>query len=269
MARKFQDWHFFNKTVQQGLQEGRFVNGAFTLLAAGPARLAGVGSDFTDADISTDPDADYLFPIGVVQNFSLGQNSSVMRLFELGSERSYFIRGRTIGNLNLGRILYHGPSLLRVLWAANSGTFSDEEPSGFAGKDFPNLTGSSDYSGLFANSGSGGNNPDYFHGKKNNYMGAPGEPDGNLWLNLASDVFSQPIGLGLFLKDNNADIVGAYYFEYCHVTNHGFGTDAGGTIISENVGITYERMLPLNMSRIGVITDTESLNLTDVIGSAT
>ena len=259
MARTFQDWNFFNTNVQQGMQEGRYVNAAFTLLAAGPARLAasGAASDLN----TTNPEADFIFPIGVVQNFSIGQNSSVMRVFEMGSERSYFIRGRTVGNLALGRILYHGPSLLRVLYAANRGSYKSDAEF-HASESFEPLTGT-DHTGLFSSSGGG-----TAASKQKNYQFAAGEPKGNLWLNLASDVFSQPIGLALFLKDSNADIVGAYYFEYCHVTNHGFGTEAGGTIISENCGITYERMIPLDMQAVSVISDEASLNLTGTVGSA-
>ena len=264
MARTFDEWSFFNNTVQQGLQEGRYVNAAFTLLAAGPPRLA-AGSTTIDAN-SINPDADWIFPIGVVQNFSVGQNSSVMRLFEIGSERSYFIRGRTIGNLTLGRILYHGPSLLRVLWAYGSGTMA-ADASSMQSQAFQNLTGAS-YSGL--NATTAANPSSNVHGIKDSYKSPPGEPTGNLWLNLASDVFSQPMGLALFLKDSNADIVGAYYFEYCHVTNHGFGTEAGGTIISENVGISYERMIPIDMNAISLIKDSADLNLgADLVGSAT
>jgi hypothetical protein len=110
MARKFSDWKFFNKNVQQGMAEGRYVNAAFTLIAAGPARLAaasGIGSQGT-TELSAQ-DVSFIFPIGVVQNFNLGQQSSVMRLFEIGSERSYMIRGRTVGTIGLGRIMYHGP----------------------------------------------------------------------------------------------------------------------------------------------------------------
>ena len=96
MARQYSEWQFFNKHVQQGLTEGKYLNAAFTLIASGPARLsAGTGTG------TQNPTLDFLYPIGVVQSFNLGQQSNVMRIFEIGSERSYFIRGRTVGNLAL------------------------------------------------------------------------------------------------------------------------------------------------------------------------
>ena len=42
---------------------------------------------------------------------------TISRIWEVGSGRSVFISGRTVGQLGLSRILYHGPSLLRVLYA--------------------------------------------------------------------------------------------------------------------------------------------------------
>lgn len=106
-------WDFFNRNVQSGLLEGRYMNAAFTLIAAGPPRLSAVlAPDQADTELTN-----IAYPIGVVQSINLGVNSQVMRLWEIGSERSYFVRGRTVGQVALGRIMYHGPSLLRVLYA--------------------------------------------------------------------------------------------------------------------------------------------------------
>lgn len=262
MARGFADWSYFNRNVQQGMTEGKYVNAAFTMLAAGPARLS-AASNFSSTDLATNNAADFIFPIGVIQSFNLGQQSSVMRLFEIGSERSYMIRGRTVGTLGLGRIMYHGPSLLRVLYATASGSMKSDADF-FGGDEFNNLVSGdkTGFAGLNAYVDSTNK------GKKDRYLYAPGEPGGNLWLNLASDVFSQPIGLGLFMKDSNADVVGAFYFEQCMITNHGFGTDAGGTIITENASITFERMVPLDTDALDVIYDENVFTNTTTVGSA-
>ena len=99
------NWNFFNRNVQSGLLEGRYLNAAFTMLAAGPPRLAAIGTPGTGGvDVTS---SNVAFPIGVVQNFNVGQSSQVLRLFEIGSERSYFIRGRTMGTIGLGLSLIH------------------------------------------------------------------------------------------------------------------------------------------------------------------
>ncbi len=203
------DWNFFQKNVQSGLTEGRYMNAAFTMIAAGPPRLEALGTETLDLASGTD----VAYPIGVVQNFNMGQSSQIMRLFEIGSERSYFMRGRTMGTIGLGRIMYHGPSLLRVLYAYSSGEYANKET----------------FSSLYLNNYNANLNTSGLANSKKEYGMPAGANDGNIWIDLASDVFSQPIGLMIYMKDSNNDTVGAFYFENCQITNHGFAADSGGT----------------------------------------
>jgi hypothetical protein len=246
-----ENWNFFNRNVQSGLLEGRFLNAAFTLVAAGPPRLEGLFSDGSAAD-----DLEGIaFPMGILQSIGLGQSSQVMRLWEIGSQRSYFIRGRTAGQMSLGRIMYHGPSLLRVLYAFASGKA--------AGKDFKALYTNNAMASL--NIGAGGTNG----GKNSTFEVAPGYE--NLWLNLASDIFDQPIGLLVLLRDSNNSTVGAFYVEYCMVQNHNWQTDAGGTILAENCSLVYERIEPVNVQAVELIASSEDIKSLvggSVIGSA-
>ena len=244
-------WDYFNRNVQSGLVEGRYLNASFTLIAAGPPRLAAIG---TASDVgktaSSDADAalksDIAYPIGIIQSFNLGQNTQIMRLFEIGSERSYFIRGRTMGQLGLGRIMYHGPSLLRVLYAymSDKGGKFDALYDGAADQKAQLNTSSQDGA---TNAAGIQNLPGY----------------DNLWLDLASDVFSQPVGLMLVMRDSNSDTVGAFYFEYCMITNHGFATDSGGTIMTENAAIMYERIVPIDIGAVPIIR-----NSSDIVGGS-
>lgn len=257
-----ENWDYFNKNVQSGLVEGRYLNASFTLIAAGPPRLAAIGShdDVSDADDSSAAlNKDIAYPIGIIQSFNLGQNTQVMRLFEIGSERSYFIRGRTMGQLGLGRIMYHGPSLLRVLYAY----MSDK------GGAFDAL-----YEGAESQKADLNTSTQAMGTKKEGFQNLPGHD--NLWLDLASDVFSQPIGLMLVMRDSNSDTVGAFYFEYCHITNHGFATDSGGTIMTENAAIMYERIVPIDIGAVPIIRNSDDIRGGDgtviageAIGSAT
>jgi len=244
-----ENWDFFNQNVQSGLLEGRFMNAAFTMLAAGPPRLAAVsgGNEVTQLQ------ANLAYPIGVLQSVNLGIGSQIMRIWEIGSERSYFIRGRTQGQLGLGSIMYHGPSLLRRLWAY---------------LDVSEFTGGEK---LYPNTANTILNTSRNEGGKQIYKLPPGY--NNIWLDLASDVFSQPVGLLLYLKDSNDDVVGAFFFEYCHASNYGWNTDAGGTIMTENVSVMYERIVPIDIDSVPLIRDSSDvLNFPvagdTVIGSA-
>lgn len=246
------EWDYFNRNVQSGLVEGRYMNAAFTMLAAGPPRLSALSGAGTDPT-TLDAGSELAYPIGVVQSFNLGQTSQVMRLWEIGSERSYFVRGRTMGQLGLGRIMYHGPSLLRVLYAY----LGEGEPD--SGGKFDALYKNNARASLNTNSTT-------TYDSKNEYNSSPGHE--NLWLDLASDVFSQPIGLLLYMRDSNNDTVGAFYFEYCMISNHGFATDAGGTILTENAAIMYERMIPIDVSAVSLVKNASSIKNSVIDGSA-
>jgi hypothetical protein len=107
----------YERNVQQGMVDGQYASGAFTMIAAGPPRLQNIPNIGTAADVVTPAITQ---PIGMVQQFSLSHQRAFSRVFELGSERSYFISGRTNGQISLSRVYYHGPSLLRMLYAAKS-----------------------------------------------------------------------------------------------------------------------------------------------------
>ena len=226
------NWSPYGEYVQGGMVDGRFMNAAYTMIAAGPPRLANMGGALSagQALAGEAGNADQLaYPIGVVQNFSLSHNMTVSRFYELGSVRSYFIPGRTMGQANLGRIMYHGPSLLRVLYAYYQDSIAPATVEtllgGISAATMPNP-----------------------HNVKIN----PGFE--NVYLNLASDLFTQPIGLLLMLKDSNEDTMAATYLESCYIPNHSLSTDAMGTIIQEQVAIQFERAVPIATEVIGLIT---------------
>lgn len=218
---------------QQGksLVDGQYVSGGFIGLFAGPPRLATVGGAVTAGIAVTKPAvaAQLVYPIGITQNFNLSQNSQIARIFELGSDRSYFIPGRVVGQIGLGRVLYHGPSLLRVLYAY----YQDLIPSTVVESLFPNLGAAT--------------------------MPNPHDvvvPAGyeNFYINLASDLFSQPFGLLAVMRDSNQDTYGAVYAEACYVPNHSFSVDSQGVVIQENVGIQYELLVPIATRQLKLIT---------------
>ena len=80
-----------------------------------------------------------------------------------------------------------------------------------------------------------------------------------MFLNLASDLFSQPMGLFLVFKDNAKNTVASVYLDQCYVPQHSIAVDAQGLIVQESVGIQYERMQPVKMTQIkllsGLMTD--------------
>ena len=225
------EWSPYDQHVQGGMVDGRYMNAAYTLIAAGPPRLANVGGpSFLAAALAAGSSSSdqIAYPVGVVQNISIGHNMNLSRIFEIGSERSYFIPGRVVPQMTLSRIMYHGPSLLRVLYAY----YQDLVPPTLVAPVFTNI-GSSTVA-----------NP-------HDVQIPPGYE--NIYLNLASDLFKQPIGLMMLMKDSNEDTMGANYAESCYVPNHNMATDAMGTVVQESCGIQFERLIPIATKVVGLI----------------
>lgn len=245
----FADWKPYTHHVQGGMREGNFISSQFAVLCAGPPFLKNLGSAGA-GNAARLP----VFPIGIVQSMSLGQSKNISRFFEIGSDRSYFISGRSVGQISLARLSYHGPSLLRVLYAYYD-TSSGNKPGEYQMKSLFDVapgTGVPPFSnsnvGLTAAQSSANGNP--LHAIK-----IPPGYD-NFFINLASDLFSQPMGLLFVLKDNEETTYGAFYLEQCYVPQHSMGFDSQGLIISEQVGIQYERMVPIKMNQLKLVRNT-------------
>ncbi len=232
MSGTFSTWSPYSSFVQAGMVDGAYANAGFTLLAAGPPRLANIGgaASFAQA-ISGGPQANQIvFPLGLIQNFNLSHTRQFSRIFEIGSERSYFIAGRTIGQIGLGRIYYHGASLLRILYAY----YQDLVPPTLVPPMFPNA-------GSLAMS-----NP-------HDVVIPPGYE--NIYVNLASDLFMQPIGLLMYVRDINLNTLAAVFFEACYLPNHSWATDSQGVLIQESAAVQFERAVPVAVSSLTLITN--------------
>lgn len=234
MPGNFSDWSPYTGFVQSGLVDGQYANAGFTLLAAGPPRLANIGGAAAiSGALKTGGQAanNIVFPVGIIQNFNLSHTRNFTRIFEIGSERSYFIAGRTMGQIGLGRVYYHGASLLRVLYAY----YEDQIP--------PTIVNA-----MWANAGAQAmSNP-------HDVIIPPGYE--NIYINLASDLFAQPIGMLLYIRDINQATLGAVYFESCYVPNHTWATDSQGVLIQEQVAVQFERAVPVEVGALSLISNT-------------
>lgn len=201
----------YNSFVQDQMTPGQFASAEFLALAMGPPLL-------TDVTTSNGTGTPVAFPLGIVQNFSLTQNMVVARIFEIGSKRSYMFPGKVVGAVSFGRPYYHGPSLLRLMMAYY--TFEDE-------KD-----GAKNLLSVFKNLHKVHLSPGYK----------------NIMVNLASDLFTQPHGELVVMKNTDAEILGAFYLEQCYIPGHSLSVDAQGIIWQEGVQVQFERLVPIDVS---------------------
>ena len=241
----FNNWQFHDQHVQTELLGGEFVSAETTLVAAGPPRLTDITGG-SDATLDTVDEGDMVFPIGVLENVGLSQSKQLQRIFEIGSSRSYFVPGRTVGSITLGRVLYHGPSLLKVLYAHYKQSAAGADPRflnnpkgstiNVGGVEIPDPNSALlDLPALQAE----------LHRVKYN----PGFDD--LWLNLASDIFNQPTGIALYFRNQLDVTIGAVYLEECYIQGHQTSISSGSVLIMEGVSLQFDQVRPIRMQLAG------------------
>jgi len=202
----YSNWDFYDKRVDTNVNQGEHVNAASTLVASGIPELGTEGA----VDV---------YPIGVLESAAVQQSVQLQRLFEIGSNRSYFVPGRVIGSLNLGRTFFSGANLIRSLYASFEGTVDGISYTSKTDSTFGIATG----------------------------VRAPGDKD-NFWIDLASDVFQKGFGLAFYFKDAAYNNVGAFYLENCYLQGHSLNISSGSILIMEGCSAQYDRLRPLQAS---------------------
>lgn len=239
------NWDFNNWHVQAEVEAGEFISAESTLIASGPPKLEHTAYSEYDVNQATAPTGDtgVVYPMGILENFGINQAQQIQRIFEIGSTRSYFIVGKTIGHLTLGRVMYSGPSLLKVMYAY----YTQNNPN--AQFQFMHHALNSE---LESDAGFIIPDPD------RKLLDLPAVQKklvairnragyGDLFLNLASDLFKQPTGIMIYFRNALNQDYGAGYFENMHVNAHQMSINAGSNVLMEGVTGEYDRLRPVNV----------------------
>ena len=155
--------------------------------------------------------------MGFVQNLSMQQQKQIMEVFEVGSERRYFVDNPTRNMMQLSRALISGPSLLKIVGSGmiHGANGLDEVPAG---------------------------------GAKGGDINSPGAAaDANLWINLAADLFSNPLGIELQFKefqgDGDSTTYGTIYLQNCKVQSHGLSMQSQQWMLQEDMSLIFEHVI--------------------------
>lgn len=173
-----------------------------TLLYASSAR-------FTSVDPST------LTPIGLADNITMAANPTLARLFEIGSNRSFFTRGKTMHSLQLSRMLADQSNVLEAL---SKNAYRPEQST--QGMSAPGAD----------------------------------SPNEDIKMNLDSEYFNVPFGLLMVFKTRGGGDEGygktlaAVYLEYCMFSSYQFGIASQSPVIQENVAIEFDRVVPVSLA---------------------
>lgn len=172
--------------------------------------------------------------VGLVQNLSISQQKRIIRILEYGSNLRQLVSGKTRNTLQMSRILFDGPSLLKYIAyaylnddltdlkdhtnAAQYEVFMDElyKKMGYEDSNIPNeeIPGTSDF-----------------------------------WMNLSSDLFNNPIGIHLNIKqtlpNGKKKDYGGVFLENCLINQHSLNIRSQNRILSEQIGMEFTRAVPM------------------------
>lgn len=239
------NWQFNQYHVQSELTAGDFIAAESTLLAAGPPSLGMTG--ITKNRIGQENQSEFddpgeaVYPIGVVDGFSVSQARQNQKLFEIGSSRSYFVPGKTMGTAAISRALYNGPSLLRVLYAYYRQN---------RGGEYPKFNWARGDDAIDPATGLPNGEQNLLYGDYQEQLLAiranPGF--GNFFINIASELFNQPTGLMVYMRNSRNVDFGAIYLEQVYVGGHQFQLNASVNVIMESVTLEFERLVPVEVS---------------------
>jgi hypothetical protein len=174
-----------------------------TIIFAGPARFTGLSGDTAS-----------LLPIGLVDGISYQSTPQLQRLFEIGSNRSFFTRGKSISSISFSKMLADQANILKAL------SLNVYRPD--LNIDGPKAPGAD-------------------------------APNPDIMLNLDSEYFNVPFGLMLLFKtrggsSGNGKILSAIYLEYCMFSSYNFSIAAQAPVIMENIAIEFDRTVPVSLT---------------------
>lgn len=217
----------YNKFVET-FDDTLFASGESIQIAFGPPRLSNIGGAISAAAQLTGGTDSFARRCGFIQSVNISQSMNLMRFFEVGSYRAFFIPGKVIPAISLGRVYMHGPSLLRAMYAY-----------------YQDLLAPTVIPAMFPNAARIVN--------PHNTIIPPGFE--NIFLNLQSDMFRQPVGMLMYMQDSNDQTLGAMYMEQCYVQGHNTGWDSSSIVVNESASIQCERITPIPTSSVALVTD--------------
>lgn len=208
MSTKLSDWNFQDKHVNEDIDMS--TGGAISSKSA----IIGVGPHtlVNDPAAGTNTIANEVTLVGSIVSITHGQAKQIQQLMEIGSELPITITGRTRGTISIAAMMFNGPNLLKSLVQYN-----ELDPQMAA--SIAEIEETTD---------------------------TPGYED--FYSNLASRVFDYPTGILLMLRTNMGKNYGAVYLEDALIASHNWSFNAGGNILSEGVSMTYNRLVPVNVS---------------------
>jgi hypothetical protein len=167
-----------------------------------------------------------LLAIGMLQSISFTQTKPTQPLMAIGSGRSFFVSGKSQTQWSIARLFINGRNLLRV---------------------------------LYHNAVAGGADPSQFDDK------AALKKNAIFFINLDSELYYIPFGLGAIFRNKSHDLVGSFYAELCMINSYAIGINAGQNMVLENVTGLSDRLLPWHLADGGAQANMPRATLDEIL----
>lgn len=143
--------------------------------------------------------------IGHLQTVTFSQQKPTQPAMAIGSGRTFFLSGKAQGQASLGRLFVNGRNLMRVLY--HNVRTSQLDVTKF--DDRPANDAKAQY-----------------------------------YINLDSELYLIPFGLGVLFRDKIHQNIGGFYSELSMITSYNIGFNAGQNMIMEQTSLVFDRLLP-------------------------
>lgn len=167
-----------------------------------------------------------LLAIGMLQNLMISQQKTTQPVMAIGSGRSFFVSGKAQGQGTIARLFVNGRNLLRVLY---HNARSRELPV-----DRLDDPAAMNYQSRF-------------------------------YINLDSELYLIPFGLGAVFRTKGHDFVGGFYAELSMIQSYNISIQAGTNMIAEQVMFAFDRLMPFGEDVL-VSTNVDRTTLDAVLG---
>lgn len=148
---------------------------------------------------------DKLLAIGHLQQVQFTQQKPTQPVMAIGSGRTFFVSGKAQGQCTLGRLFVNGRNMLRIL--NHNMRASNVNVGNF--DDKPARSSAAQY-----------------------------------YINLDSELYLVPFGLGALFRDKVHHMLGGFYSELSMITTYAIGLTAGQNMVMEQVNVVFDRLVP-------------------------
>jgi len=148
-----------------------------------------------------------LLAIGMLQNVQFGQVKQTQPVQAVGSGRSFFVSGKAQGQGQMSRLFVNGRNLLRCLY----------------------------------------HNAVSVGARVENFDDKPADKNTDqFYINLDSELYLIPFGLGTIFRSKAHDALGGFYSELSMINQYSIAFQAGQNMIAENVTFLFDRLMPFH-----------------------